>query len=111
MLPQSQRPSSPRLRATLDRQVGKDKIAADERDVTLARVTATDHLGRGGPGTPTGSLESDDGGNMSETAAPYGTGPTPAAAPARRVRTHHLREMKERGERWAMLGPAWRSVR
>jgi 3-methyl-2-oxobutanoate hydroxymethyltransferase len=42
--------------------------------------------------------------NMSETTAPYGTGPasTPAK-PARRVRTHHLREMKERGEKWAML--------
>ncbi len=43
---------------------------------------------------------------MSETAAPYGTGPaTPdaAAKPVRRVRTHHLREMKERGEKFAML--------
>jgi 3-methyl-2-oxobutanoate hydroxymethyltransferase len=40
---------------------------------------------------------------MSETSAPYGAG-KPAGAPAiRRVRTHHLREMKERGERWAML--------
>ncbi len=38
----------------------------------------------------------------SETPAPYGTGPG-AATPARRVRTHHLREMKQRGERWAML--------
>lgn len=35
-----------RLRATLDRQVGKDKIASNERDATLARVTATDHLGQ-----------------------------------------------------------------
>ena len=46
---------------------------------------------------------------MSETTAPYGGGagetPTPGAEtkPVRRVRTHHLREMKERGERWAML--------
>jgi 3-methyl-2-oxobutanoate hydroxymethyltransferase len=42
---------------------------------------------------------------MSETAAPYGTGPTAqqTSAPVRRVRTHHLREMKERGERFAML--------
>ncbi len=40
---------------------------------------------------------------MSETAAPYGTGPAAPAAPGRRVRTHHLREMKERGERFAML--------
>lgn len=40
-----------------------------------------------------------------ETAAPYGTGPTMPAATAsrRRVRVHHLREMKERGEKWAML--------
>jgi 3-methyl-2-oxobutanoate hydroxymethyltransferase len=46
---------------------------------------------------------------MSETSAPYGSGPrrsdgssTKATVP-RRVRVHHLREMKERGERWAML--------
>ena len=40
---------------------------------------------------------------MSETAAPYGTGPATPKAPAKRVRTHHLREMKERGEKFAML--------
>jgi 3-methyl-2-oxobutanoate hydroxymethyltransferase len=42
---------------------------------------------------------------MSETAAPYGTGPAApeGAKPVRRVRTHHLREMKERGEKFAML--------
>lgn len=46
---------------------------------------------------------------MSETSAPYGSGPersdgsTTKAAVPRRVRVHHLREMKERGERWAML--------
>jgi 3-methyl-2-oxobutanoate hydroxymethyltransferase len=40
---------------------------------------------------------------MGETAAPYGTGPGKDAAPVRRVRIHHLREMKERGEKWAML--------
>src|SRR3954449_12094797 len=43
---------------------------------------------------------------MSETPAPYGSGAagSPAASkPVRRVRTHHLREMKERGEKWAML--------
>ena len=40
----------------------------------------------------------------SETTAPYGAGAAKPAAPAtRRVRTHHLREMKERGEKWAML--------
>ena len=40
---------------------------------------------------------------MSETAAPYGAGPAAANTPARRVRIHHLREMKQRGEKWAML--------
>ena len=42
---------------------------------------------------------------MSETAAPYGTGPAepPDSKPVRRIRTHHLRELKERGERFAML--------
>lgn len=41
-----------------------------------------------------------------EETAPYGSGPaTPdrPAAPVNRVRTHHLREMKERGERFSML--------
>src|SRR5215207_2244348 len=39
-----------------------------------------------------------------EETAPYGTGPTVAPAPTvKRVRTHHLREMKERGERFSML--------
>ena len=42
-----------------------------------------------------------------EVAAPYGTG-APAtsdgqAAPIKRIRTHHLRQMKERGEKFAML--------
>jgi 3-methyl-2-oxobutanoate hydroxymethyltransferase len=40
---------------------------------------------------------------MSEETAPYGTGASTPAAPAKRVRTQHLREMKERGERFAML--------
>ena len=52
-----------------------------------------------------------DGSSMmstSEETAPYGTdtaaGPAARApAPAKRVRTHHLREMKERGERFSML--------
>ncbi len=41
---------------------------------------------------------------MSETTAPYGEG-VAGEAPrrTRRIRTHHLREMKERGEKWAML--------
>lgn len=39
-----------------------------------------------------------------EETAPYGSGPAaPAAAPVKRVRTHHLREMKERGEKITML--------
>jgi 3-methyl-2-oxobutanoate hydroxymethyltransferase len=37
-----------------------------------------------------------------ETAAPYGSGPQ-AGAPVKKVRIHHLREMKERGEPWPML--------
>src|SRR5919107_3872411 len=43
---------------------------------------------------------------MAEETAPYGSGPSTASqqeAPAKRVRTHHLREMKERGERFTML--------
>ena len=41
---------------------------------------------------------------MTEQQASYGSGFEPAAQPApRRVRIQHLREMKERGERWAML--------
>jgi 3-methyl-2-oxobutanoate hydroxymethyltransferase len=42
---------------------------------------------------------------MSETTAPYGSGPTAAGQPVapKRVRIHHLRAMKERGERFAML--------
>jgi 3-methyl-2-oxobutanoate hydroxymethyltransferase len=39
----------------------------------------------------------------SEETAPYGSGAAKAAAPVKRVRTHHLREMKERGERFSML--------
>ena len=40
-----------------------------------------------------------------EESAPYGSGPsaTGAPKPAKRIRTHHLREMKERGERFSML--------
>jgi 3-methyl-2-oxobutanoate hydroxymethyltransferase len=45
--------------------------------------------------------------STSEETAPYGSGPAPSAptpsAPIKRVRTHHLREMKERGERFSML--------
>jgi 3-methyl-2-oxobutanoate hydroxymethyltransferase len=51
---------------------------------------------------PTGSAT-----GQGEVAAPYGTGAprqqATGAAPVRRVRTHHLLEMKQRGERWTML--------
>jgi 3-methyl-2-oxobutanoate hydroxymethyltransferase len=42
---------------------------------------------------------------MPEETAPYGSGPAASqqSAPVRRVRTHHLREMKERGEKITML--------
>src|SRR3954470_13531263 len=43
-----------------------------------------------------------------EQPAPYGTGPAATSAsggqqPVKRVRTHHLREMKQRGEKFTML--------
>jgi 3-methyl-2-oxobutanoate hydroxymethyltransferase len=43
--------------------------------------------------------------HLSEVAAPYGTGAQGAeqAKPVKRVRVHHLRELKERGEPWPML--------
>ncbi|MCW2835743.1 MAG: panB [Nocardioides sp.] len=45
---------------------------------------------------------------MSEETAPYGGGSNPAAqagsaVPIKKIRTHHLREMKERGEKITML--------
>jgi 3-methyl-2-oxobutanoate hydroxymethyltransferase len=42
---------------------------------------------------------------MTEQPAPYGSGAAaaPSSAAVKRIRTHHLREMKERGERFAML--------
>jgi 3-methyl-2-oxobutanoate hydroxymethyltransferase len=44
---------------------------------------------------------------MTETAAPYGNGPqrdaAAASGPIKKVRIHHLLEMKQRGEKWAML--------
>src|SRR4051812_9412454 len=42
-------------------------------------------------------------GPAGEERAPYGTGPAAGPAPVKRVRTHHLREMKERGEKFTML--------
>ena len=38
-----------------------------------------------------------------EVPPPYRSGPAPAAGRPKRVRIHHLRELKERGERWPML--------
>jgi 3-methyl-2-oxobutanoate hydroxymethyltransferase len=38
-----------------------------------------------------------------EEAAPYGTGSAAKPATGRKVRVHHLRELKERGEPWPML--------
>ena len=39
-----------------------------------------------------------------EVTPPYRSGPAPATGPRpRRTRIHHLRELKERGERWPML--------
>ncbi|MEV7046097.1 3-methyl-2-oxobutanoate hydroxymethyltransferase [Amycolatopsis sp. NPDC051061] len=41
--------------------------------------------------------------NGPEEPAPYGTGSAPKPASGRKVRVHHLRELKERGEPWPML--------
>jgi 3-methyl-2-oxobutanoate hydroxymethyltransferase len=38
-----------------------------------------------------------------EVAAPYGAGPARTSTPVRRVRTHTLRQLKERGEKFSML--------
>ncbi|AUI63751.1 3-methyl-2-oxobutanoate hydroxymethyltransferase [Amycolatopsis sp. BJA-103] len=38
-----------------------------------------------------------------ELVAPYGTGAAPQTTSGKKVRVHHLREMKERGEAWPML--------
>lgn len=40
-----------------------------------------------------------------EETAPYGSGPAASSAPVthKRIRTHHLREMKQRGEKFTML--------
>lgn len=41
--------------------------------------------------------------NAPEEAAPYGSGPATGIPAIRKIRTHHLQQMKERGEKWAML--------
>src|SRR3954453_14529717 len=38
-----------------------------------------------------------------EVPPPYGSGPAKATTPVKRVRTHHLRRLKEHGERFSML--------
>ncbi len=38
-----------------------------------------------------------------EVTAPYGTGPVKPSTTVKRVRTHHLRQFKENGERFSML--------
>lgn len=39
-----------------------------------------------------------------EETAPYGTGPaSDAPTPRKRIRTHHLQQMKQQGEKWTML--------
>ena len=40
---------------------------------------------------------------MTETTPPYGSAPAAAGTTPKRVRIHHLRTLKERGERFAML--------
>jgi 3-methyl-2-oxobutanoate hydroxymethyltransferase len=59
-------------------------------------------------GSPTGAAPPPPSGASPAGASPAGASPAgaspsaPTAAP-RRVRVHHLQQMKERGERWAML--------
>src|SRR5690242_21702982 len=53
-----------------------------------------------------GSAPADPNALSGEQPSPYGSGPLPGAGVGphrRRVRIPQLREMKERGERWAML--------
>jgi 3-methyl-2-oxobutanoate hydroxymethyltransferase len=56
-----------------------------------------------GSGTSLNSMTTQSSGP--EETAPYGAGPSEAGAakPIKRVRTQHLREMKERGEKFTML--------
>jgi 3-methyl-2-oxobutanoate hydroxymethyltransferase len=44
-----------------------------------------------------------EGADSRETLPPYGSGPGSTATPGKRVRVHHLLEMKQRAERWPML--------
>jgi len=41
--------------------------------------------------------------SQTESAAPYGAGPPSQPRTTKRVRIHHLQQMKDSGERWAML--------
>lgn len=38
-----------------------------------------------------------------EETAPYGSGPAAPPAARKRIRTHHLQQMKEQGQKWTML--------
>ncbi|MBZ5733689.1 3-methyl-2-oxobutanoate hydroxymethyltransferase [Nocardioides sp. TRM66260-LWL] len=49
------------------------------------------------------STEPAPAGTPAEEPAPYGGAPAPTSTGPRRIRTHHLRELKQRGERFAML--------
>ncbi|MCW2819324.1 MAG: 3-methyl-2-oxobutanoate hydroxymethyltransferase, partial [Marmoricola sp.] len=56
-----------------------------------------------GPGPGAATAPGSSVSPMTEETAPYGTGAAAPATPRKRVRTHHLRELKQRGERFAML--------
>lgn len=53
----------------------------------------------------TSSENTPSGKTAPEETAPYGSGPSPAAtaAPIKRIRTHHLQQMKNDGQKWTML--------
>ncbi len=58
----------------------------------MSEETAPYGTGAGGPAAPSAA-----------TGSATGSATPPQAAPAKRVRTQHLREMKQRGDRFAML--------
>jgi 3-methyl-2-oxobutanoate hydroxymethyltransferase len=49
------------------------------------------------------SMSTTDAAGSRELLSPSGSGPSGPGTPAKRVRVHHLLEMKQRGERWPML--------
>ncbi|MGH8866659.1 MAG: 3-methyl-2-oxobutanoate hydroxymethyltransferase [Actinomycetes bacterium] len=52
---------------------------------------------------PSGNPANQEPASSGAERAPYGSPPPGDATPRRRVRIHHLGQMKDRGERWAML--------